>query len=226
VETGINYKPVESTLWRLYRNERILRNVHPFRESRLHSRGRGGLVRNLRNYFLYTRRPTGIDELEIDGLLFCVKQPKPDGQVAASKAKKIRTHLQNNIGAAYFSKELVERLAVKPSDIMSTVRRLERQGRVFVRGYREGDRETPFKQGYLITWVDDTLGRDNGLRNALTATSGRLNDEEDTNPFMMRIRIIRDCVVTAGAQKQIVSKDFLKGKLHCTSYELDTSIRR
>jgi hypothetical protein len=73
---------------------------------------------------------------------------------------------------------------VNPSDIMSTVRRLERQGRVFVRGYREGDRETPFAKGFLLTWIDDSLGRDNGLRNALAATSSRLDDEEDTNPFM------------------------------------------
>jgi hypothetical protein len=121
LETGIGYKPVESTLWRLYRGGQILRNVHPFRENNLQRKGRGGSVRNLRNYFLYTLRPNGIDKLELEGQLFCVSQPRPVGQIGTSKAKKIRAYLQDNVGTAYFSKELVERLAVKPSDIMRNI---------------------------------------------------------------------------------------------------------
>jgi DNA-binding MarR family transcriptional regulator len=64
--------------------------------------------------------------------------------------------LHDNIGRAYFSSELVGLLHVKPSDVMSLSRRLERQGLVLVRGYREADRETPFKRGYLLTWIDSS----------------------------------------------------------------------
>jgi hypothetical protein len=161
----------------------------------------------------------------VNGVSFQVCTPSSHPAYGV-RAKKIRTHLEENVGKAYFSRELVDLLKVKPSDIMSIARRLERQGHVLIRGYREGDRETPFKRGYLISWVDSSLGRDSGLRKAFEASSKRLEQEKDCNPFMQRIRVVRDCVVTAATQKQVVSREFLRDRLHCTAYELDTAIRR
>ncbi len=37
-----------------------------------------------------------------------------------------------------------------------SVRRLERKGLVYVRGYRE----TSFKEGFLITWIDPSKPRE------------------------------------------------------------------
>jgi hypothetical protein len=109
---------------------------------------------------------------------------------------------------------------------MPAVSRFESQGLVLVRGYREANRETPFRRGYLITWIDCTLGRDAGLRKAFETTSSRLIDEEATNPVIRRIRIIRDCVVTALMQKELVSKDLLRERLECSETELDTAVFR
>ena len=226
LDTGLPYKAVESTLWRLNRDGRVLRSVHPFRQSQVQFKGRGGSVRNLRSYFLYALRPVGVDELELNGLVFSASQPRPPGQTTPSKSARIRSYLEDHKGAAYFSRELVDHLGVNPSDIMSCIRRLERQGFVFVRGYREADRETPFTKGFLITWVDASMGRDAGIRKALEVTSARLVGEEDANPFMVRIRLLRDSIVVASERKDLVSKDFLRRKIGCTQYELDTTITR
>ncbi|MDR2203087.1 MAG: hypothetical protein LBE76_02050 [Nitrososphaerota archaeon] len=45
------------------------------------------------------------------------------------------------------------------SDVMSTVRRLERKGRMYVRGYRSHDKQTPFRDGFLVTWIADDKPR-------------------------------------------------------------------
>jgi hypothetical protein len=105
-------------------------------------------------------------------------------------------------------------------------RSISGQGLVLVRGYREANRETPFRRGYLITWIGCTLGRDAGLRKAFETASRRLIDEEATNPVIRRIRIIRDCVVTASMRKELVSKDLLRERLDCSETELDTAIFR
>ena len=65
-----------------------------------------------------------------------------------SKARLIYEFLKSNGDRAFFSKEIAEALkgrGIKPPDVMTSVRRLERKGLVYVRGYRSGSRETPFK---------------------------------------------------------------------------------
>ena len=55
---------------------------------------------------------------------------------------------------AFFAREVADLLAdrgIRPPDVMSNVRRLERRGLVYVRGYRGVGRETPFREGYIIT---------------------------------------------------------------------------
>jgi hypothetical protein len=50
--------------------------------------------------------------------------------------------------------EALKDYGVKVRDIMSNVRRFEEKGLVYVRGYKTDERQTPFKKGYLITWLD------------------------------------------------------------------------
>jgi DNA-binding MarR family transcriptional regulator len=56
-----------------------------------------------------------------------------------SKASKVLTFLKNHSDQAFYSKSIVEELKVKPCDIMANVRRFEKQGLVFVRGYQSHD---------------------------------------------------------------------------------------
>jgi biotin operon repressor len=224
-QTGIPSDAVEACLGRLFHDGRLLRSAQPLRKRQIQPKGRAGLASNLRSYHLYMLRPKGVDSLEASDIRF-VPYRDPTGIPRTSKCSKIRAFLETNVGKAYFSTELVERLKVKPADVMPAARRFERQGLVLIRGYREANRETPFRKGYLLTWIDCTLGRDAGIRKALETTSLRLADEEATNPVIRRIRIIRDCIVTASAQKELVSKDFLRDKLDCSETMLDTAISR
>jgi hypothetical protein len=182
-------------------------------------------VQNLRRFHSYILRPGDIDKLSINGVDFELYHEDTQLQ-SPSKASRIREFVEENCGKAYFSTEIVQSLRVNPADVMPNVRRFEKQGLVFVRGYREADRESPFAKGYLLTWIDTALGRDAGIRKAIEVTGERLIDEEDRNPVVRRIRMIRDLIVAASVHKEILSKDFLRDKLDCSESELDRAILR
>ena len=76
--------------------------------------------------------------------------------------------------SAYFSKKIVEALkaeGVRAGDIMANLRRYERQGLVYVRGYRTNDHRSPFKEGFLITWIEQTKDRDVAMAEAMERTN-------------------------------------------------------
>lgn len=69
----------------------------------------------------------------------------------------------------FFSKEVAEALkdkGVRPSDVMGNIRRFERKGLVYVRGYRSHDGQMPFKEGYLLTWIDQDKPREKAIGEA------------------------------------------------------------
>jgi hypothetical protein len=59
---------------------------------------------------------------------------------------------------------------------MSNVRRFEKRGLVYVRGYKLDDRQTPFKEGFLITWIVSQKPREQALEEVR-------KDEEAFNSF-------------------------------------------
>ncbi|MBT0159031.1 hypothetical protein G4O51_03500 [Candidatus Bathyarchaeota archaeon A05DMB-2] len=61
-------------------------------------------------------------------------------------------------------------------DIMANVRRFEKRGLIYVRGYKMGDRQTPFKDGYLITWLDPEKPRKEAIEDAIQKTDRKLAD--------------------------------------------------
>jgi DNA-binding MarR family transcriptional regulator len=64
---------------------------------------------------------------------------------AGSKAKLILEFIKSHGDQAYFSKEIVEALkesGIRATDVKSNVRRFERRGLIFVRGYRVNERQT------------------------------------------------------------------------------------
>ena len=70
--------------------------------------------------------------------------------------------LKKHKNQAWFSKDIAKALkdkGVRAGDIMANVRRFEKRGLVYVRGYKMDERQTPFKEGYLITWIDSEKPR-------------------------------------------------------------------
>jgi hypothetical protein len=59
--------------------------------------------------------------------------------------------------------EALEEYGVRLYDVMANVRRYGRKGLVYVGGYKMDERQTPFKKGFLITWIDQDLPRDEAL---------------------------------------------------------------
>lgn len=62
--------------------------------------------------------------------------------------------LSSNRDKALFSTEIASSLkvrGVKPVDVIANIRRYERKGFVYVRGYGGHDYRSPFREGYLIT---------------------------------------------------------------------------
>jgi len=209
-----------------------LRTREPIFESKRVFRGRAGFGRVMRPYHLYVLRPEGVDSLRVGGREF-VKYRREfldvRGGGRGSKAKAILGFLEKNGDRAWFSKEIAESLkdkGVRISDIMANVRRFERKGLVYVRGYKSEDRQTPFREGYLITWIDSEEPREEALEEAIKRTNGALADRSSTNPLIERVHRVRDVIFEHSKLRRIVSFSYIQNKLGCTEYEAEHAVSR
>ena len=229
-ESGLGYRVVEAVLKRLWELGFILRTEKPIREHQEIFRGKAGLKRNLRSYHLYLLRPKGVDLLVLDGHRFLRyrRERKRKPQIK-SKSQLVFDFLRKNKDRAFYSKEIVKALkdkGVKSSDLMPNVRRFESKGYVYVRGYRCDARETPFKDGYLITWIDSEKSRDSALGEAVERTNKVLEKNPYETSILARIHMIRDQILTATKTNDIVSVDFVKKKVGGSEAEVERALSR
>lgn len=224
---------VESALGRMWRSGRVLRTAEPKMGNDKVFHGRSGMVSNQRQYHCYLLGPVGVDSTFFQGQEFVAYSKKYLDKRGAlngrSKAECIREFIRRNRCRAFFSKELVEALkdkGVKPADIMSCVRRFEKKGGVYVRGYRTHDKQTPFKDGYLLTWIDNSKPREQALEEAVRKTSVALDNTDSTNPVIERIHLVRDLIIESSKLRDLASFEFLHNKLRCTVYEAEGAVAR
>jgi hypothetical protein len=170
------------------------------------------------------------DSVVIDGKRFVAfDKTRLNKALGKSKAQMVLDFLKENRDRAWYSKEIYEKLrdaGVTQSDIMATVRRYEKRGMVYVRGYRSHDRQTPFAAGYLITWVDESKPRDEAIRQAVERTEKAIVEKSGTNVLLQRVHQIRDEVMAMTDLRDLASFEFLKNKLGCADYEADYAIKR
>jgi DNA-binding MarR family transcriptional regulator len=224
---------VESALKRLWRNSKILRTAKPYVSNDRVFKGRAGNISNQRQYHFYMTKPTNVNSTNFQGQKFVTyskeyvdRRGSVNGQ---SKAKMILGFIEKNRERAFYSKELVDALkekGIKPSDIMSSVRRFEKKGMVYVRGYRMHDKQTPFKDGYLLTWIDLGKPREQIIEEAIQKTNLILDSKSSTSPVIERIHLIRDQVLEATKLRDLVSFEFIQNKLDCSLYEAEGAISR
>jgi hypothetical protein len=230
-ESGLRYRVVEAVLRRLWQVGVLLRTEKPSREHQAVFRGKAGSTRNLRSYHLYVLRPKGLDALVLEGKRFTrhdgqLQKSRPFGK---SKAKVVLEYVQKGRDRAFYSKQIVEALkdkGVRPYDLMPNVRRFESKGLLYVRGYRGDARETPFKDGYLITWVDQKLPREKALEEAVERTNKVLESNPYETSIISRIHIVRDQILVSAKVKDIVSVDFIKNKLGVSEAEAEKALSR
>ncbi|MFQ6074973.1 MAG: hypothetical protein ACE5Z5_02400 [Candidatus Bathyarchaeia archaeon] len=228
-ETGLSEKSVECALRRLWRRGAILRSEKP---EAVHSRilrGRAGIRRNLRRFHFYILNQ-GDCPPTVKGVRFVAHNGNSSKRNSLqSKASLILNFLKDNSDRAFFSKDIVEALSdrgVRPSDIMSNIRRYEDKGIVYVRGYRTHDGETPFKEGYMLTWIDQDSPRDQAIREAVGRTNKALVEKSATSPIIDRVHKIRDIVIASTELRDLLSFDFILNKLNCSRRKAEGAVTR
>jgi len=231
-ESGLGYGVVGVNLYRGWKSGQILRTISPLYVSEKVFKGRAGSSRTTRPYHIYTMKPDGVDSLHQDGLEFVAFDEEHldvRGGGGKSKAQRVLDFLEENRDRAWFSVEIAESLkehGVKIGDIMPNVRRFERRGQIYVRGYMLEDRQTPFKEGYLITWMDPNRLREEAIGDAIKRTNQALAERSSTNPTIERIHRIRDIIVEMSLLRRIVGFPYIRNKLGCTGHEAERALAR
>lgn len=231
-ETGISSNRVYKSIDRCWRAGLVLRTEKPIHVQERVFRGRNGSVQHTRPYHLYVLRPEGRGSVVVDGLRFVgfseeYLDPRGGGKI--SKAKRILGFLEENRERSFFSTEIVKALeehGVKSRDVMSNVRRFERRGLVYVRGYKTEDRETPFQEGYLITWFDAETPREKALSEAIERTNKTLEGRASSSPIMERVHRVRDIILEHTKLRKIVGSSYIESKLDCSKHETRRGIER
>jgi hypothetical protein len=109
---------------------------------------------------------------------------------------------------------------------MSNVRRFESKGVVYVRGYELEESQTPFKEGYLITWLDKNKPREKAIENAIQRTNAVLSSRRSTSTIMERVHRITDIIVEHSKLRRLVSFGYIQKKLECNLYEAGHAMKR
>jgi len=225
---------VSNSLRRCWERGFLLRTEKPLYESGKVFKGRGGFTHNTRPFHLYILKPKNSDELFLDRQRYVSYDRKyldsrGKKRRGGSKAKLILEFLEKNRKKAWFSTEIVDALktrGVTTSDIMPNVRRYERKGLVYVRGYRTDEGQTPFREGYLITHIDPKKPRENALEEAIQRTSIALEGKASTNPLVHRVHLIKDLIFEATKLRDLVSFNYIHEKLGCTEFEAGIALSR
>lgn len=229
--TGLSEPAVWRALYNYWKEGMLLRTKEPIFEAIKTFKGRAGIRRNTRAYYLYVKSK-GVDLLQIDGQSFVRYSKKyldVRGTRAASKSKLIANFLRMRPDRAFYSTDIAKALenkGVKIRDVMSTVRRYEQRGMVYVRGYRSDDRQTPFKEGYLLTWINPKKPREQAIEDAIKRTEVALAGKASTSPIVQRVHQIRDEIIEASKLRDLVSFTYFQSRLNCSEHEAEQAVRR
>ncbi|MEO9296225.1 MAG: hypothetical protein ABI347_11590 [Nitrososphaera sp.] len=242
--TGIDEKTISHLISNLWRKYFILRTDKPLFEYSKQFKGRAGFKSNTRMYHLYVinDHPTVQGEewtgaettIVIDGHRFVQFRPeysdKRGNRGNKSKAQLVLNFLKENSDRAFYSTEIFNALkekGVTMPDIMTTARRYERKGLLYVRGYQTHDSHSPFQEGYLITWIEQDGSDLDALKQAVLRTNEALKDNASTNPLVQRVLAIRNLVVSETELGRVTSVNQIKDMLKAaTDTEAESAIMR
>ena len=230
-ELGCSIAATSQALRRAWGANIVLRTASPIHVTERRRHGRAGTATNLRSYHLYCIS-TGEKENVLSGqrfVAFSRRYLDVRGGGGHSKSKAIRDFLVTNSSKAFYSIDIARELSdvgVKVRDVMGCVRRLEAAGSVLVRGYRTNERQTPFKEGYLITWIDSNKTREKAIEEAVERTDVALAGRAATSPIIQRVHRIRDIILMATKTRDLVSQSYIGNELSCSEYEVEGALQR
>jgi DNA-binding MarR family transcriptional regulator len=212
---------VDECLRRLWKRGFILRTRESSFDFETSHKGRAGITgytRAINHYGVNNGNELPANFVKYD-------ERKKDGRSrdVESKAYGILNYLINNKEKAFYSNDIVKELKVKSCDIMANVRRFEKKGLVYVRGYQTHDGRSPFRKGFLLTFIDQDKPRDTAIREAFERTDKMLLENPTSNTIHERVRLIRDQLLTTN---EILSLSYFKSILHCDVDSAKRALRR
>lgn len=212
---------VDECLRRLWKRGLILRTGEPVFDFETSSKGRAGVVGYTRaiNYYAVNNG----SELPANFVKYDERKKDGRSRNVESKACEILDYLKNNKENAFYSNDIVKALGVKSCDIMANVRRFEKKGLVYVRGYQSHDHRSPFKKGFILAWIDQDLPRDKAVRDAFERTSRVLIENPTSNTIHERVRLIRDQLLTTN---EPLSLAYFRNALGCPIDKVKLAIKR
>ena len=210
---------VDDCLRRLWKKDFILRTREPTFETS--SKGRGGIVGFTRaiNYYVMNNG----HEIPANFVRYEDRKKDSRSRDVESKASKVLSFLKENKDKAFYSVDITKELEVKSCDIMANVRRFEKKGLIYVRGYQSRDQRSPFRKGFILTYVDQKLPRDRAVKEAFERTSKMLLENPTSNTIHERVRLIRDQLLTTN---ELLSLSYLRNILHCDIDQAKRALRR
>jgi hypothetical protein len=220
-------RAAESVCYRCWKAGLLLRTEKPIHERNSKFVGRAGHRYNTRSYYLFILQ-NGSDETDLENLRFLSFSETPK-IVKPNKTQIILSFLRENVDRAFHTSELAKLLkdqGIAIRDIAPNLRRYERKGHIFFRGYRSAEHETPFAAGFIVSYLDPSKSRSQSIAEALQRTDSLLEGGSHINPLAERIRVIRDEILKAKELKEIVGWSFLKQKLHCNEDQMRTAMDR
>jgi hypothetical protein len=220
-------RAAESVCYRCWKAGLLLRTEKPIHERNSKFVGRAGHRYNTRSYYLFVLQD-GSDATDVENLTF-LSFSKTPRTVKPNKAQIILNFLRENGDRAFYTSELAKLLknqGITIRDIAPNLRRYERKGHIFFRGYRTAEHETPFAAGFIVTYLDASKPRGEAIAEALQRTDSLLEGGSHINPLAERIRVIRDEILKAKELKEIVGWSFLKQKLNCNEDQMRTAMDR
>jgi hypothetical protein len=146
-----------------------------------------------------------------------------------SKAKLVIEFLRENKHMAWFSTQISEKLkgkGIKVNDVMPSIRRHQRKGLVLVRGYNTENSSTPFRQGFLLTWIDQDKPLEQAIAEAYERTDAAYFKTDVPTPLVQRIHLLRSLLIEASMSKDLLNPDYLQRQLKCSRDELEVALRR
>jgi hypothetical protein len=221
--SGLGFRQVENAVVRCWGAGLVLRTVAPIYEYERVNLGRRGRSTHVRPFHLYVLAG-GLDSAEVGGRSYVgysreYIDPRGRGGKSDSKSRKILEFLRSNPGEAFYSTVIAARLVdsgVHIRDIMSNARRWESIGQVYIRGYKTNEKQTPFREGYLLTWIDQEKPREVAINEAVIRTDRVLDGVFSSSPTMTRVNRIRDMVLEHTKMRSLVGFTYIEDQLGCS----------
>ena len=209
-----------------------LRSEKPSYESEIVNLGRRGRSSHTRPYHMYLYAGEGVESVELGGrryVRYAREYLDARGGGPGSKSGRIFRFLKENPDGAFYTTVIAKQLSefgVRRDDVMCNARRWEKRGLVYIRGYKTDGGQSPFREGYLLTWVDMSKPREVAMGEAVVRTDKALEGVYTSSPTMTRVNRVRDMVVEHTRLRSLVGFTYLEDQLGCSHDQARIAVLR